>query len=255
MTTAKVAISADFLTAFAHLPRQVQGKVTELVNKFRNDPASPGIHYEKINSCIDKKIYSIRIDDAYRGIVVRQSEVYLLLWVDHHDEAYQWAARKRCEVNPNTGSLQVFDVQTVSEPIAAHSQPLLFSAFKDADLLRLSVPEALLPYVRSFETKEQFYQARSSFPADAYEYLAWLAEGFSMEEVLDIVVMGRAARNTANIKNRQPIGTMYVKSEFQLSELSRSTGFVGSIGTAHYHAVLCRRGRGRRTAPHHGCTA
>ena len=56
MTTAKVAISADFLTAFAHLPRQVQGKVTELVNKFRNDPASPGIHYEKINSCIDKKI-------------------------------------------------------------------------------------------------------------------------------------------------------------------------------------------------------
>ena len=51
MTTAKVAISADFLTAFAHLPRQVQGKVTELVNKFRNDPASPGIHYEKINSC------------------------------------------------------------------------------------------------------------------------------------------------------------------------------------------------------------
>lgn len=175
MTTAKVAISADFLTAFAHLPRQVQGKVTELVNKFRNDPASPGIHYEKINSCIDKKIYSIRIDDTYRGIVVRQSEVYLLLWVDHHDEAYQWAARKRCEVNPNTGSLQVFDVQTVSEPIAAHSQPLLFSAFKDADLLRLSVPEALLPYVRSFETKEQFYQARSSFPADAYEYLAWLA--------------------------------------------------------------------------------
>ena len=186
MTTAKVAISADFLTAFAHLPRQVQGKVTELVNKFRNDPASPGIHYEKINSCIDKKIYSIRIDDTYRGMVVRQSEVYLLLWVDHHDEAYQWAARKRCEVNPNTGSLQVFDVQTVSEPIAAHSQPLLFSAFKDADLLRLSVPEALLPYVRSFETKEQFYQARSSFPADAYEYLAWLAEGFSMEEVLEL---------------------------------------------------------------------
>ena len=34
-----------------------------------------------------------------------------------------------------------------------------------------------------------------------------------MDEVLKIVVMGRAARNTANIKNRQPIGTMYVKAE------------------------------------------
>lgn len=39
-----------------------------------------------------------------------------------------------------------------------------------------------------------------------------------MADLLEIVVMGRAARNTANIKNRQPIGTMYVKSEFQLSE-------------------------------------
>ena len=39
-----------------------------------------------------------------------------------------------------------------------------------------------------------------------------------MADLLEIVVMGRAARNTANIKNRQPIGTMYVNSEFQLSE-------------------------------------
>ena len=40
----------------------------------------------------------------------------------------------------------------------------------------------------------------------------------NMEHVLKLVVMGRACRNTSNIKNRQPIGTMYVKSEFQLSE-------------------------------------
>ncbi|MDE5908976.1 MAG: isoleucine--tRNA ligase [Lachnospiraceae bacterium] len=40
----------------------------------------------------------------------------------------------------------------------------------------------------------------------------------NMEEVLDIVVMGRAARNAANIKNRQPIGTMYVKAPHALEE-------------------------------------
>ena len=34
-----------------------------------------------------------------------------------------------------------------------------------------------------------------------------------MDEVLDIVVLGRAARNEANIKNRQPIADMYVKSD------------------------------------------
>ncbi len=39
----------------------------------------------------------------------------------------------------------------------------------------------------------------------------------AMEEILDIVVLGRAARNTANIKNRQPVGTMYVCSNVELA--------------------------------------
>ena len=39
-----------------------------------------------------------------------------------------------------------------------------------------------------------------------------------MEEVLKIVVLGRAARNTANIKNRQPIGTMFVKTDKEMGQ-------------------------------------
>ena len=42
-----------------------------------------------------------------------------------------------------------------------------------------------------------------------------------MEEVLKVVVLGRAARNTANIKNRQPIGRMFVKAETALPEFYR----------------------------------
>lgn len=186
----KVAISSDFLTAFARLPRQVQGKVTEFVNKFRNNPMSPGINYEKLNSGIDKKIFSVRIDDTYRGIVVRQQEVgvYLLLWVDHHDEAYQWAARKRCEVNPKTGAIQVFDVQTVVEQASTSDKVTLFALAKDDELIKLGVPEIQLDFVRSFISKEDFYKAEQSMPHDAYEHLSWLAEGFPMEEVLELVL-------------------------------------------------------------------
>ncbi len=50
------------------------------------------------------------------------------------------------------------------------------------------------------------------FPVAVEEYINKDLEA-KMEEVLDIVVLGRAARNSANIKNRQPIGTMYVKAE------------------------------------------
>ena len=40
----------------------------------------------------------------------------------------------------------------------------------------------------------------------------------NMDNLLKVVVMGRACRNTANIKNRQPIGKMFVKAPFELSE-------------------------------------
>ena len=39
-----------------------------------------------------------------------------------------------------------------------------------------------------------------------------------MKDLLKIVVLGRACRNTANVKNRQPIGNMYVKAPFILSD-------------------------------------
>ena len=49
---------------------------------------------------------------------------------------------------------------------------------------------------------------------------AWIDKELEtqMKELLDIVVLGRACRNTANIKNRQPIGKMYVKTEGELSD-------------------------------------
>ena len=49
---------------------------------------------------------------------------------------------------------------------------------------------------------------------------AWIDKDLEadMKELLEIVVLGRACRNTANIKNRPPIGTMYVKAEKKMSE-------------------------------------
>ena len=184
----KVAISSDFLTAFARLPRSIQGKVTEFVNKFRNDPNSPGINYEKLANGADNKIYSVRIDDTYRGIVVRQKEsgVYLLLWVDHHDEAYQWAARKRCDVNPKTGAIQVYDVQTVVEERIIKAEEPIFACATKEQLLKLGVPEVQVEYVKSFTNKDEFHQAEGTIPADVYEYLSWIAEGFPVEEVLEL---------------------------------------------------------------------
>ena len=97
MGKATVAISQDFFNSFAALPKSKQNKVMEFLSKFRSNPEANGFNYEKIKNASDPNMHSVRIDDAYRAILIREEEanVYLLLWVDHHDEAYDWAVRKR----------------------------------------------------------------------------------------------------------------------------------------------------------------
>ncbi len=58
------------------------------------------------------------------------------------------------------------------------------------------------------------------FPAVKKEYVDAALEE-NMDKVLKYVVLGRACRNTANIKNRQPIGKMYVKAEGELPQMYR----------------------------------
>lgn len=182
-----VAISTDFLTAYAALPRQKQGKVTEFFNKFRNDPMHPGINFEKINEGIDKNICSVRIDDTYRGIVVREPEsnVYILLWVDHHDEAYAWAKKKKCSINKLTGSVQIFDVQEVIEEQKAIDEPALFANISDEVFEKIGLPEEQLPMIKAIKTLEGLHSLKAAIPEEAFEGLEWLGNGFSVEEVLD----------------------------------------------------------------------
>lgn len=197
----KVAISSDFLTAFAALPRQIQGKVTEFINKFKNNPLSNGINLEKIHGRADEKIYSVRIDDTYRGIVVKDdaSHAYLLLWVDHHDEAYAWAKRKCCEINPLTGTIQVFDSQPElfnnDEKNITQAGP--FSNISNSKLAQLAVPKAMLAFVRNIASNEDFFAVEEAFPKDAFENLSWIIEGFSVEEVISMVTQDASSEKPA----------------------------------------------------------
>jgi superfamily I DNA/RNA helicase/mRNA-degrading endonuclease RelE of RelBE toxin-antitoxin system len=185
----RIAISADFLSSFASLPRQIQKKVTEFIGKFKSNPKSPGLNIEKIKDGTDKNMRSIRIDDTYRGILLKQeeSDVYLLLWVDHHDEAYEWARRKRCEINKRTGSIQIYDVIRADDTDVKNTSVTdsgIFDAVSDDDLLKLGVPESLCSYLRTLKTPDDFYSHQDAFPRDIIEPLSWLAEGLEVSEVI-----------------------------------------------------------------------
>ncbi len=188
-----VAISSEFMEAFAAVPRKMQGKVLDFITKFRENPMSPAINYEKIAQFRDKSLRSVRIDKTYRGIVKKpqKGKVYMLLWVDHHDRAYEWAKNKRCKINPETGGLQVYEVDEAQvENVAASlegvgSEAGLFDSVRDRHLLKLGVPVELLPVVRAIKTEAELDNAAGKLPEEAHEALIAIAAGFPLDEVLN----------------------------------------------------------------------
>src|SRR5687768_14680904 len=109
----KVALSQDFLLNLARLPSATHSKVMKWAIRFQSDPTSSSINYERINNARDDNFRSVRIDQHWRGIVFKptQGDVFVLLHVDHHDEAYRWAQNRKLTINPVTGAMQLVDLQ------------------------------------------------------------------------------------------------------------------------------------------------
>ena len=80
----KVAISSEFFSSVLKLPKTQQEKAVKFMELFRQDPTSAGINYETIQAARDKNLRSVRIDQAYRAIVLapERGDVYILLWAD-----------------------------------------------------------------------------------------------------------------------------------------------------------------------------
>lgn len=204
---ARLAVSKDYFAAYARLPRKAQRKADELLVRFQRDSTTLGIHLEPIHGTVDKQLRSARIGDDYR-VILRAPEtgdVFLVLWADHHDEAYRWAATKQAAVHPATGSLQVFDT-AIAGPVLGESGPAptapdaeakvattlgRFGAFDDATLFLAGVPHALLPSVRAVRDDAELDALLPHLPPEAGEVLTGLAAGLGLDDVLE-EVLGRS---------------------------------------------------------------
>lgn len=183
----KIAISDDLFTAYSDIPKKKQPKVLEFIYKFRNNPDSSGINYEKIKNAYDKNLRSVRIDDTYRGIVLKPDEgnVYMLLWIDLHDDAYKWAMRKRCTVNPETQAIQVYEVLEGEEiELRKEKEDYLFDKFKDKDLRKIGVNDETIGIVRAIKNDKDLEKNMKYLSKETYEALVFLDEGFTLEEVI-----------------------------------------------------------------------
>ncbi len=206
-----VAMSIDFLSQAAKLPAAVHAKVLKWAMGFQNDPTAPGINYETIYSR-DPNLRSVRIDGDWRGIVHKpeKGNVYTLLYVDRHDDAYAWAKNRKVAINRVTGAMQLVTLEPVAvemprpepprpaepqEPavgVTAQSPPVEppvawtpFAELSDRDLLSLGVPEDWLDRVRAIDGEAALDALQPSLPVEAYEGLFLVGAGDSVSSVLN----------------------------------------------------------------------
>lgn len=213
---ARLAISKDYFPAYAALPRKAQRKADEFLRKFEQDSTAASIHLEPLKSTLDGQLRSARIGDDYRMILraPERGDIFLVLYADHHDEAYRWAANKQTQIHPATGSLQIFDVTAATEalttttveapawqPVAAPAPPPesspalsepsgLFAAHDDDVIFLAGVPRALLPSVRALASDLDLDRLLPYLPPEAAEVLTALAAGISLDDALE-EVLGR----------------------------------------------------------------
>ncbi|MGB1014189.1 MAG: UvrD-helicase domain-containing protein, partial [Nannocystaceae bacterium] len=225
MHAIKLAISADFLQGFSRLGKQAQKKVRSFIDKFRADPTNKSLKYKSLEGMRDAKVRSARVSDKYRAIIIHppKGDVYLLAWVDNHDEAMDWARRKVFEVNRYTGTFQVYEpTSSVPNPEVSQvgavvtgekvRQGFLLAGTSDEDLLFLGVPEPLLPAVRSLRTERDLDNLVAYLPAEAADALAMLAAGYSVESTFDELVRQEedttpvaVAQAVAEAREREPV--------------------------------------------------
>ena len=88
------------------------------------EPDRPGLQFHRIDTSRDPNFWSVRVSRDIRIIVHKTGGSLMLAYVDHHDDAYAWAERRRIEAHPKTGAIQIVEVRERVEEIALPAAPV-----------------------------------------------------------------------------------------------------------------------------------
>jgi len=182
----KFRIADTFTSGLAKLTGDEQKQVKTTAFDLQMNPANPGMSFHKLDRAKDPNFWSVRVSRDIRLIVHKTANSLLLCYVDHHDQAYHWAERRKLETHPKTGAAQLVEIrETVQEIVvpsyvvgaaSAVEKVRLFTGVSDQTLLAYGVPEEWLPDVLAAD-EDSLLKLADHLPSEAAEALLELATG------------------------------------------------------------------------------
>lgn len=177
----RLVLAQPFVRRLGDFPNQEQKLVRDAVMQLFTDlelsgQPRPGLRWHALES---PNLYSISPNMDLRVILYHQGDDYVVLYADHHERAYDWARRRRLEVHPYTGAMQVIETEARTEvvtQVVTETEERPFLVFEDRYLLQLGVPEHLVLTVRHASTRNA-HELLELLPEEVAERLLGLLSG------------------------------------------------------------------------------
>ena len=192
-------IADTFTSSLARLPNEEQRAIKTTAFDLQTNIAHPSLNLHRVTDAKGPGFWSARVNRDLRVILHRSGENVILCYVGRHDDAYQWAERRKLETHPITGAAQLVELREVVReiPILIYVEveqepppkPLVFTHIPDEQLLGYGVPEEWLDDVRA-ATEDSVLDLTDHLPAEAAEALLELAVGNTPQPSLPVTVGG-----------------------------------------------------------------
>jgi hypothetical protein len=181
-------IADTFTDSLARLTGQEQKAVKTTAFDLQMDPTAPGLSMHRLDNAKDPNFWSVRVNADIRLILHKTAASLLLVYVDHHDDAYAWAERRKIERHPTTGAMQLVEIRERVEeialpvpataPRAEAAQPKLkpFARLSKLELMSFGVPVEWVEDVRGAD-EDTLFEIAAHLPQEAQEALLKLAVG------------------------------------------------------------------------------
>ncbi len=207
-------IADTFTTALGKLTRDDQKAVKTSAFDLQTNPTNPGLQLHRIDASKDPNFWSVRVNRDIRIIVHKTAQSFLLAYVDHHDDAYKWAERRRIEAHPKTGAIQIVEVRERVEELPVYVRPqqepldlprpgelpipkakgktaparvMPFTSLTRDDLLGVGVPEDWIADI-TVATEDGFLELAGHLPGEASEALLEYVVSGTLKKPVPVIV-------------------------------------------------------------------
>lgn len=169
-----------FFVALSKLTERERKDTLLVATEVQQDRRRAGLHVEPLQHKQERNLWSARVNDDIRIILLKNCEALIPMYVGHHEEAYRWANTHRTIRAAQTGSITIVHETAEAAPFFHVALPVragLFDNYEDAYLLSLAVPPLLLPALRHVRTEDDLFNLVEDMHRDLADRLLLLADG------------------------------------------------------------------------------